>query len=137
VDAEGDTEDADRMSTDEQYKYLAKSTWVDESATQNGYLKQYTLYWQGRTLYVRSGVRDFPLPSIDGGLAWGGGGPQNRVPRYTLAEEDIETDKMTWRTHNGEVANVWFLQSSGDLSGQCTVLGTAAGGNGQRLQELL
>lgn len=109
-----DKDDAGDSVTHENYRHLADSTWVDEKKKKldgSGEYKTYKLTWVGRALHVNTGPMLFPLPSIDGGLRWGAPGPSNQAPRFTLADEDIEESRLSWRKMDGSISHVWYRKS--------------------------
>jgi len=99
----------DDFTTQDAWHALNKTRWVDEARTVKGSQtrKTYVLYWEGALLHVLIGnSQRFALPSIDGGLRWGVGGKTNSAPKFTLAFEDADDDRLTWRNQDGTVANV-------------------------------
>jgi len=106
----------DNAVTDEAYRSLGGTLWVDEvEENPEGGMKTYEIRWEGAALHVTvNGRSSFPMPSIDGGLRWGTGGRRQANPKFTLADEDMEEEKLTWRRfEDGEVANVWILEDAG------------------------
>jgi hypothetical protein len=97
------------LTTDEEYRFLHGTTWL-ESQPVGGKSKRYDLTWKDNALYVQFHGKEFPLPSIDGGLRWGAPGRGNLPPKFTLADQDVEEHKLTWRKPDGSIANTWFLE---------------------------